>query len=223
MNWMYFSYSGFLSNLRLPWETELPWNFSLYWIYIFTFRIFEQLVPARKTEFALIFLTVLNLAYFLNSGFFSNLRLPWNFWLHWIYILHSKFLSNLRLPWKTECALKFFTVLNIYFLSFRIFEQLALALKNRVCLEISQCIEILFIIQDFWTTCACLENKVCSGIFHCIEIFCPFWNFEQLALALKFLKRVGLPPSLTTRFVRLCIRLLTLGTLWDVLWVNATE
>jgi len=35
---------------------------------------------------------------------------------------------------KTEFTLKFFTVLKIVF-TFRIFEQLALALKNRVCLE----------------------------------------------------------------------------------------
>jgi len=41
-----------------------------------------------------------------------------------------------------------FTVLNIYFLSFRIFEQLALALKNN-CPEIFHCIEVFFIIQDF--------------------------------------------------------------------------
>jgi len=47
--------------------------------------------------------------------------------------------------------------LNIYFLSFRIFEQLALALKNMRC----------------------------PDIFHCIEIFLSFRIFEQLALALK--------------------------------------
>jgi len=47
--------------------------------------------------------------------------------------------------------------LNIYFLSFRIFEQLALALKNTSCPE----------------------------MFHCIEIFLSFRIFEQLALALK--------------------------------------
>jgi len=39
-----------------------------------------------------------------------------------------------RMPWKTEVALKLFTVLNILF-TFRIFEQLALALKNRVALN----------------------------------------------------------------------------------------
>jgi len=35
----------------------------------------------------------------------------------------------------------------MYFLSFRIFEQLAL--KNRVVLEFFTCIEIFFIIEDF--------------------------------------------------------------------------
>ena len=58
---------------------------------------------------------------------------------------------------KTEFPLKFFTVLDIIF-TFRSFEQLALALKNRVC----------------------------PGIFHCIEyVFLSFRIFEQLALALK--------------------------------------
>jgi len=43
-----------------------------------------------------------------------------------------------------------FTVLKINFLLFRIFEQLALALKNRVYPGIFHCIEyVLFIIQDF--------------------------------------------------------------------------
>ena len=42
-------------------------------------------------------------------------------------------------------ALKIFTVLNIL----RIFEQLALALKNRVCPGIFYCIEYTFYIQDF--------------------------------------------------------------------------
>jgi len=37
-----------------------------------------------------------------------------------------------------------FTVLNTYFFIFRIFEQIALALKNRVCPEIFYCIEHIF-------------------------------------------------------------------------------
>ena len=122
--WKFFHHSGCLSNLRLPWRTvfalkiftvlnifftiqgfwatlRLPWKrvalkfFTVLNIYCLSFRTFEKLALALKTEFALIFLAHLNIAYFLHSGFFSNLRLPW----------------------KTQCALKFFTVLK-YFVPF---------------------------------------------------------------------------------------------------------
>jgi len=57
------------------------------------------------------------------------------------------------------------------FSPFSIFEQLALALKNRVFPEILHCIGyILFIIQDFWATCACPDKQIWSEIIHCIEI-----------------------------------------------------
>jgi len=46
-----------------------------------------------------------------------------------IYFLSFRIWNNLRLPCKTEFALKIFTVLK-YFLSFRIFEQLELVLKT---------------------------------------------------------------------------------------------
>jgi len=42
-----------------------------------------------------------------------------------------------------------FTIVNMYFLPFRIFEQLALALKNRVALEFFTELKYFFIIQDF--------------------------------------------------------------------------
>jgi len=53
-------------------------------------------------------------------------------WVHCIENIFTvqDFWATLRLPWKTEFALKIFTVLNIPF-AVRIFEQLALALKNR--------------------------------------------------------------------------------------------
>jgi len=98
------------------------------------------------------------------------------------------FWATCACPEKSEFALKMFTELNIIF-TFRIFEQLVLALKNRVCLErfpciantfchsgflsnlhlpwkqncpwIFHCIEIFFIIQDFLATCACTENRDC--------------------------------------------------------------
>jgi len=50
-------------------------------------------------------------------------------------------------------------------ISVRIFDQLAFALKNRVCPELFHCIEIFGIIQEFWATCTCPENRVCPEIF----------------------------------------------------------
>ena len=67
-----FHHSGFMSNMRLP------WNFALY-IFFLPFRIFEQLCACPEKQ-----------------------SLPWKFSLYWIYFLHSAFLSHLRLPWKTE-------------------------------------------------------------------------------------------------------------------------
>ena len=105
-----------------------------------------------------------------------------------------------------------FTVLNVYFLSLRILNNLRLPWKQS-CPEHFHCIEYSFHIQDFWATCACpekqsvpwihcieyiffiiqnfeqpalaLKNRICPGIFHCIEIFLSFRIFEQLVLALK--------------------------------------
>jgi len=70
----------------------------------------------------------------------------------WIYCIKIFF----TLPWKTEFAVKFSTVLNIF-----------------------------FTIQDFWATCSCPENRVCPE-FTVLNIhFLSFRIFEQLALALK--------------------------------------
>ena len=123
-------------------------------------------------------------------------------------------MSIFALAPKNRVVLKIFALLNICFLSFRIFEQLAIALKNRVALKFFtvlkyflsfqdfwascacpekqsvpwiHCIEYIFsIIQDFWATCACPEKQSCHEISHCIEyIFLSFKIFEQLALVLK--------------------------------------
>ena len=170
-----FYYSDFWTTF-LPWKTELPWNFSLCWnifsvlkyIFFLSFRTFDQLVLALKNRVCPEF-TVLNK---IHSEFWTtcacpeNRVFPENFhcieysfyindfwatcawpekqsvpWIHCITVLNIYFLSfrilnNLRLPWKTEFALKFFTVLK-YFLSFWIFEQLELALKTKFALNFS--------------------------------------------------------------------------------------
>jgi len=100
---------------------------------------------------------------FLSFRILNNLRLPWNVSLYLIYVLQFRMLSNLCLPWNTECALNSLYWIHIFII--QNFEQLALALTNRVCPEIFHCIEIFFIIQDFWATCACPENRVCPEFF----------------------------------------------------------
>ena len=228
---------------------QMTWITSK-WIYavlIFSpWRIFEQLCAFPEKESCPEIFHCMYWIYFLHSGFFSNLRLPWNFWLYWMYFLHLGFLSNLRFPWKTECDLKFFTVLNIFFViqdfeqlalalknreylenfhcieyifTFRIFEQLALVLKNRVALKFLSVSKYYLSFRIFEQLALALKNKVCPGIFHCIEIFCTILDFWATCTCPKkrvcpdIFKARGRPPSPTNRFVHLCRRLLTLGTL----------
>jgi len=103
MEYVFLSYR-ILNNLRLRWKTEFALKFLTVLNIIFTIGIFEQLVFALKTVCA---------------------------WIHCMeYVFLSfKILNNLRLPWKTKFALKFFTVLK-YFLSFRIFDNFSLPCKQ---------------------------------------------------------------------------------------------
>jgi len=71
-----------------------------------------------------------------------------------------------------------FTVLNIYLLLFKIFEQLALALKNRVALEFFTVLNMYFL---------------------------SFRIFERLALALKNRVTLEFFTPRIPRFVRLCV------------------
>ena len=107
---IYFLSFRILNNLRLPEKQSLPWNFSLYWIYIFYYSKFCKTCACPEKQ-----------------------SLPWKFSLYLIYFLDSGFLSNLRLLWKTDCALN--SLYWIYIFIIQNFEQLELALKNRVCPE----------------------------------------------------------------------------------------
>ena len=85
-----------------------------------------------------------------------------------IFFIFQEFWATCACPEKQSvprihCIEYIFSILII-----QNFEELALALKNRVCPEIFHCIDIFFIFQDFWETCACPENRVCHEIFHCI-------------------------------------------------------
>jgi len=116
-------------------------------------------MAATKTQFALKFFTALSIL--LHSGFLSNLRLPCNFSLYWNIFIIQDFWATCACPKKQSLPWNFslrwvyfyiqdfwatcaclenrvcpeFTVLDIYFLSFRNFEQLALDLKTEIALK----------------------------------------------------------------------------------------
>ena len=163
-------------------------------MYFLSIRIFEQLALALKNRVALKFFAVWNILFIFriveqlaltlkNRGCLNS--------LNWMYFFYSGFLSNLRLPWKTEGALKFFAVLNIFFIVLEFWVTCACP-ENRVALNLLywmhifyysrrlsnlrlpwktelpwnfHCTEIYFIIQDFWATCACPENTAFPEIF----------------------------------------------------------
>ena len=115
-------------------------------------------------------------------------------------------------PEKTEYPWNF-SLYWIYFLPFRIFEQLCACPEKQSCPGIFHCIEYTFYIQEFWATSACPEKQSCPDIFTVLNMYfyysgvwvtcaCPenrvalefftvlkdillFRIFEQLAVALK--------------------------------------
>jgi len=85
---------------------------------------------------------------------------PWNFSLYGIYFLHSGVLSNLHaLALKNRGCPDIFHCIEHVFLSIRILEQLALALKNRVARKFFAVWNILFTLWSFeQLACACPEK-----------------------------------------------------------------
>jgi len=189
-----------------------PPNCARDWIHcienIFTVQDFWATCACPEKQFPLKFFTVLNI-FLTTQNFWATLCLPWktafalkiftvlktfyiqDFWATCVcpeftvlIFLSFRILNNLRLSWKTELSWTF-SVLK-YSLSFRIFEKLALALKNRECPEFTV-LDIYFLLfrllnnlrlpwnfspywkyfffQDFWTTYACPENRVCPDFF----------------------------------------------------------
>ena len=131
-----------------------------------TFKIFEQLVLPLKNRVCLEIFHCIEYTFYIPDFWetcaCNEKQSCLKFSLSSNTFYHSGILSNLRLPWKTVCPE--FTVLNIYFLSFWIFEQLMFALKNRIAWKSSLYWNI-FVIQEFWVTCACPENRACPEFF----------------------------------------------------------
>ena len=128
--------------------------------------------------------------FFHRSGFLNNLyRVARNcpeIFHSWNIFYPSGFLSNLRLPWKTQCALNSLYWIYI-FISFRIFEQLAHALKNRVSLKCFTVFKYFLSFRIFEQLELALKTEFALKFFTELNIqyFLSFRIFQQLALALK--------------------------------------
>ena len=159
--WIYFLHSGFLRNLRLPWKTECALNFFTVLKYFLTLRIFEQHALALKTKFPLNMFTVLNILFTFRSFKQLALALENRLCTEFTYIFFIlEFWAtcacpdNIIFPEIFHCIEYTFHIQDFWttcvfpdkqgvpwihsnFLSFRIFEQLALTLNNRIALNFS--------------------------------------------------------------------------------------
>ena len=82
--------------------------------------------------------------------------LPWKFSLYWIYFLSFRIFEQLAFSLKNRVALKFLTVLNHFYDSG--FWATCACPENRVCPEFTVLNIYFFIIKEFWATCACPEK-----------------------------------------------------------------
>ena len=147
-----FYYSGFLSNLHLPWKTEGALKCFAVLNLFFIILEFWVTCACPENRVALEFFTVLNI------------------------LFAFRIFEQLALALKTEDALKFFAVLNIFYIILEFWATCACPEKQRV--PWIYCIEcIFFIIQDFWANCAFPEKQRCPGIFHCTEIYFIIQDF----------------------------------------------
>ena len=100
------------------------------------------------------------------------------------FFFFQEFGATCGLPWKTACDMDSFYWIYI-FLIIQNFEQLAHALKNRVCPEIFHCFEIFLSFRIFEVLTLALKTKVVMKCFAVFNILLTFRMFEQLLLALK--------------------------------------
>jgi len=82
------------------------------------------------------------------------------------------------------------------FLSFRIFEQLALALKSRVSPKFFTVLKYFLLFRNFEQLAVVLKTKFALKFFTGLKYFLSFRNFEQLVLALK--TEFSSPPPLAS-------------------------
>ena len=127
--WMYFCPSEFWTTCACPEKQSLPWKFSLHWNKDFwgtcacsENRVFPENFHCIEYSFYI-------QDFWATCAFPEKHSVPWIHCIEYIFFI----IQNFEQP---ALALKFFTVLK-YFLSFRIFEQLELALKTDFALNFS--------------------------------------------------------------------------------------
>ena len=194
---IYFYHSGFLSNLRFPWKMELPWNFSLYWNIFYHSGFWGNLRLPWKTELPWYFHCIKHVFFIIQEFWVTcacpeKTELPWKVSLYGIYFLHSEFLSNLRLPWKTEGSLNLLYRIHIFII--QEFWVTCAFPEKQSCPGIFHCIEYTLYIQEIWETRACPEKQSCPEIFRCVEYTFYIQDFWATSAALK--NRVALIFSL---------------------------
>jgi len=124
----------------------------------------------------------------------------WNFSLYWLYTFHHSGILR-NLHLPWKTVYLEFTYWMHIFIIQDFWETCACAEKQSFP-EIFHCFEIFFIIPEFWATCSCPENKVCPEIFYWIEIFFIIQEFWATCACPE--NRIFQPPA--TRLVRLCCR-----------------
>ena len=207
-NYLYWLNILYWNFLHLALEKSLPWNCPLYWIYFLPFRIFEQFALALKhrvcpENFHCIEYTFWFRIFEQHALALKKQSMPWIHYIEYIFFIIQDFWATCDCHENRVCSE--FIVLDVYFVSFKIFEQLALALQNTSCPDIFtvlkyfyhsgflsnlrlpwkqglpwiHCIEyIFFIIQDFWANCACPEKHELPWYFSLywnIFIIQDFW------------------------------------------------
>jgi len=120
-----FHHLNFWVTCAFPEKQRVPWNFSLYWIHFLHSGFLSKFAIGLKNSVCTEFFTVLNILF--TFLIFEQLSLdlknrvcPEIFHCIEYPFYIQELCATLRLPWKTECALNFFTLLNIFF-TFRIF------------------------------------------------------------------------------------------------------
>jgi len=182
----FFTVHDFWATCACPEKIELPWNFSLYWIYLL-YSVFLSNLRLPWKQSCLAF-TVLNIYFYIQDFWatcacLENRACPEIFHCIEYTFYIQDFWATLRLPWKQSCLA--FTVLNIYFY-IQDFWATCACLENRVCPEIFHCIECTFYIQDIWATCACPEKKRVSWEFSLCWIYFSHSGFlSNLCLSWK--------------------------------------